>query len=116
MSRRSFALYGALLFLLSCGDLFAQDVNRIYFDTITTGYVQPRKVAVEEMKYVCTTYISAADSTIMQYATGVIQRDIDFYGELDIVMVDSFYLRTYEITELDMLGWARLGADYLVRL
>ncbi len=116
MSRRSLALLGTVLLLLVCGDLFAQDVNRIYFDTITTGYVQPRKVAVEEMKYVGTTYISAADSTIMQYATGVIQRDIDFYGELDIVMVDSFYLRTYEISELDMLGWARLGADYLVRL
>jgi TolB protein len=99
------------------GELQAQDnVNRIYFDTLTTREVQARKIGVEEMKYVGATYISAADSTIMQYATGVIQRDLDFYAEFDLVIIDSFYLRTYEIKELDMLGWARLGAEYLVRL
>jgi TolB protein len=116
MSVRFVIFVIASLILLLSSNLFAQDVNRLHFDTITTGYVQPRQIGVEEMKYVGATYISAADSTIMQYATGVVQRDLDFYSELDLVTIDSFYLRTYEITELDMLGWARLGADYLVRL
>ncbi len=114
---RSFAVAICILGFFFTAESQAQDnSNRIFFDTVVTGYVQPRKIGVEEMKYIGATYISAADSTIMQYATGVIQRDLDFYSEFDLVTIDSFYLRTYEIKELDMLGWARLGADYLVRL
>ena len=92
------------------------DVRNIFFDTLRSGDVRPTPIAVEEMKYVGTQYITAGDSTIMEYTTGVVRRDVDFFADFDLVQVDSFYLKTYEIQELDLLGWSRLGATYVVRL
>ncbi|MDF1546107.1 MAG: Tol-Pal system beta propeller repeat protein TolB, partial [bacterium] len=107
----------ALLTLTSTA--IAQDDRDVYeylFDTLTTGYVDPTPIGVDDMRYIGTNYISQADSTIMRYITAVIQYDIDFYADFELTLIDSFYLKTYEIKELDALGWSRLGADYLVKL
>ncbi|MEW6050035.1 MAG: Tol-Pal system beta propeller repeat protein TolB [Candidatus Zixiibacteriota bacterium] len=93
-----------------------EDVHTIFFDTIRTGDVRPTPVAVEDMKYIGTQYITAADSQIMGSLTGVVQFDLDFYADFELVRLDPFYLKTYEIKEMDLLGWQRLGAQYLVRL
>lgn len=109
----AFLLLSAALPAIAVAD---EDVNRIFFDTIRTGDVRPNPIAVENMKYTGTQYITLADSQIMGYVTGVVQFDLDFHADFELVRLDSFYLRTYEIKEMDMLGWQRLGAAYLVRL
>ncbi len=90
-------------------------VRNIFFDTITGGF-QPTKIGVDEMKYIGTQYITAKDSTLMTYVTRIVQNDVDFYADFELVPIDTFYLRVYEIVELDLLGWQRLGATYLVKL
>jgi TolB protein len=52
----------------------------------------------------------------MRWVTIVVQNDIDFYADFELVRLDTFYLRTYEIKEIDLLGWQRLGAQYVVKL
>ncbi len=71
---------------------------------------------VDDMKYIGTRYISQEDSTLMQHITRVVQRDIDFYADFSLIPIDSFYMTTYEIKEMDLLGWQRLGAEFLIKL
>lgn len=78
--------------------------------------VQPTPVGIDEMKYIGNQYITRDDSTLMNYITRIVQNDIDFHADFQFVGIDSFYMKMYEIKELDILGWQRLGADYLVKL
>ncbi|HUV31087.1 MAG TPA: Tol-Pal system beta propeller repeat protein TolB [Acidobacteriota bacterium] len=107
-----------VLSLAAFASASAQDerVRNVLFDTLRTGDVQPTPIGVDEMKYVGNRYITADDSALMRYTTTIIQRDLDFYADFDLVPLDSFYLKTYEIFELDLLGWERLGADLVVKL
>ena len=107
-----------LTFLICTSSLFAQSdkVRNVYFDTMTTGYVEPTPIGVDEMKYVGNEYIDKTDSSLMRYVTRIVQRDIDFYADFDLVPIDSFFIKTYEILELDLRGWKRLGADYVLKL
>jgi TolB protein len=68
------------------------------------------------MKYIGTEYITREDSSLMRYVTTTVQRDINFYADFELVSLDTFYLTTYEITEMTPLGWQRLGAEYIVKL
>jgi TolB protein len=96
----------------------AQDENipNIVFDTARTSVVQPTPIAVDSMKYIGTTYITAADSAMMSNVTTVVQDDIDFYNDFELIRPDPFFMRTYEIATLDLLAWKRLGAAYVLRL
>lgn len=117
--RMSFAGILAILFLITLNTAQAQsieDVRQITFDTLYARAVEPLPVGVDQMKYIGNQYITADDSTIMQWATRVVQNDIDFYADFELVPLDTFFLRVYEITEVDLLGWERLGAERLVRL
>jgi TolB protein len=80
------------------------------------GQFKATPIGVEEARYIGSSYIVADDSAHMRWVTTVVQSDIDFYADFDLVRVDSFFLRTYEIKELDFLGWGRLGAEYVVKL
>jgi len=91
-------------------------VRNIFFDTLRTGDVRVTTVGVDDMKYIGNQYINQDDSTYMNSVTAVVRRDVDFYADFELVLVDSFYLEVYEIIDLDPLGWMRLGADYLVKL
>ena len=108
------------LFILMCctASLFAQSdkVRNVHFDTLKIGYVEPTPIGVDEMKYVGNEFIDKNDSSLMRYVTGIVQRDIDFYADFDLVPIDSFFIKTYEILELDLRGWKRLGADYVLKL
>ncbi len=107
-----------LLLLFFCSSwVRAQDENvpDIVFDTLRPSF-SATKIAVDNMKYIGTQYIAAGDSTIMSSTTAVVQNDLDFYSDFQLVQADSFYIKTYEIKELDLLAWQRLGAAYLVRL
>lgn len=94
----------------------SDNIRNIFFDTIRTGDVHGTPIGVDEMKYVGNQYISYEDSVLMRYTTGTVQYDIDFFADFELIPLDSFYLKTYEIFEMDILGWRRLGADLLVRL
>ncbi|MEW5994441.1 MAG: Tol-Pal system beta propeller repeat protein TolB [Candidatus Zixiibacteriota bacterium] len=91
------------------------EIPNILFDTIT-GVYEPTQIGVDDTKYIGDRYITAQDSLLMQYVTWVIQNDLDFYADFELVPIDTFYLRVYEIAELDLLGWKRLGVRYLVKL
>ncbi|MBN1213629.1 MAG: Tol-Pal system beta propeller repeat protein TolB [candidate division Zixibacteria bacterium] len=106
------------LILLLTVPLKAQDrdIRNVFFDTLRTSDVQPTPIGVDDMKFTGSGIPSHEDSVLMLYTTRIIQRDLDFYADFELVPIDSFYLRTYEITVLDLLGWMRLGANYVVKL
>ena len=91
-------------------------VREVLFDTLVTGVVQATPIGVDQMVYVGTEYIAKDDTTLMQYATQIVQRDLDFYLDFELIEVDPFYIKLYEIVDLDLFGWQRLGADYVVKL
>lgn len=107
----------SLLTLLALNSTEAQDdgVRKFNMDTIS-GHYDPTAVGVDDLRYIGTEYISKDDSTYMNYVATVIRRDIDFYADFQLTRIDPFFLKTYEITELDLLGWQRLGADFAVKL
>lgn len=92
------------------------DVSQYYFDTLRVTDIQSTPISVDEMKYIGTQYISHDDSLLMQYATRIVQRDIDFYADFQLIPIDSFFVKLYEIDQIDLLAWMRLGATFLVRL
>jgi TolB protein len=110
-------LFPAFLLLTLTTDVSAQgdNIRNIFFDTIT-GVFEPTRIGVEDMEYIGNQYITRDDSVLMHYVTRVVQNDLDFYADFKLVRKDTFYLILYEITELDLLGWQRLGAVYLVKL
>ncbi|MFH1688160.1 MAG: Tol-Pal system beta propeller repeat protein TolB [bacterium] len=105
-----------LLIVTTTAEAQFDNIRNVYFDTLVTGDVAATPIGVGDMSYIGTDYITQSDSTLMAYATAVVRNDIDFYADFELVFVDSFYLKTYEISELDVLGWQRLGATYLLRL
>ncbi len=92
-----------------------QDIREFKIDTVT-GVFEPTPIGVDEMVYVGNRYITAEDSVLMSYVTQTVRRDLDFYADFDLVLIDSFFLKTYEITDLSFFGWKRLGAEFIVRL
>ncbi len=118
MKSRGYALLLAILMLLPAHNLLAQDdpVHEIYFDTLRTGDVEPTAVAVENMTFIGNQYITGDDSLLMNWVTRVIRYDVDFYADFALIEADSFYMRLYELTEMTLLGWKRLGASFAVRL
>ena len=106
-----------MAFMLIASAIRAQrdDIRQVHLDTLT-GVPQPIMVGVDGMKFIGATFITHEDSLLMKYLTTVTQRDVDFYADFNLVQIDTFYLTTYEIKELDLLGWKRLGAEFVVKL
>jgi len=104
----------ALTFFTALG-ASAQDVRDVHLGTIK-GQFRATPIGVEDTRYIGTRYIAREDSSLMRWVTIIVQHDVDFYADFELVPLDSFYLRTYEISEIDLLGWRRLGADYVVKL
>ena len=107
-----------LFFLMICiSNINAQDnIRNIFFDTIRAGDIRSTPIGVDEMKYVGNQFITQDDSTTMRWVTNIIRKDIDFYANFKLIPLDSFFIKVYEIAEIDLLGWKRLGADYMVKL
>jgi TolB protein len=118
MKSRGCALLLSILVTLLAHPVDAQSdpVHEIYFDTLRTGDVQPTQVAVEDMTFIGNQYITGDDSTLMTWVTRIIRYDVDFYADFSLVEADSFYMKLYEMTEMTLLGWKRLGASFAVRL
>jgi len=103
------------LIVIGNGTGNAQGVRDYRLGTVF-GQFKATPIGVEEVAYIGSSYIIADDSAHMRWITTVVQNDIDFYADFDLVRLDTFYLRTYEIKEIDLLGWQRLGAEYVVKL
>ena len=93
----------------------AQEGRNLHLGTMT-GDFRATPIGVEAMRYIGDRYITSEDSSLMRYVTTVVQKDIDFYADFDLVLADQFYMTTYEISEMDLLGWQRMGADYVIKL
>jgi len=94
---------------------FEGEVREIRMDTIM-GIPEPTKVGVDEMRYIGLDYITGNDSLYMNYVTQIVQWDLDFHAEYELVRVDSFFMQVYGLTEVDVEGWKRMGAALLVKL
>ncbi|MDH4033894.1 MAG: hypothetical protein OEV80_08855, partial [candidate division Zixibacteria bacterium] len=114
--KRIFLAFAFVTCLSLTGQAQENKVREILFDTIVKGDVHATPIGVDQMVYVGTEYISKSDTTLMEYATRIVQRDLDFYLDFELIEVDPFYIELYEIVELDLFGWQRLGADYVVKL
>ncbi|MBD3404125.1 Tol-Pal system beta propeller repeat protein TolB [candidate division GN15 bacterium] len=109
------ALLVLLTVLFVSGSLAAQDnIRTIPFDTISGGF-RAIPIAVDQMTAAAGA-VTPDDSALMRAVTGVIQYDLDFYADFELIPVDSFFVQTYELTELNVMSWGRLGADYVVFL
>ncbi len=109
-----FRIILATITLTATGSI-AQDARSLDLGEIT-GNFRATPIGVEDMRYIGDRYITGEDSSLMRYVTRVVQRDMDFYADFDLVQIDQFYLTTYEITEMNLLGWQRMGADYVIKL
>jgi TolB protein len=105
-----------MLLALGANSVRSEEVRNIIFDTLRVGYFEPTPIGVDEMKYVGTDYIDKQDSSLMRYVNDVVRNDIEFYADFELVPIDSFFIKTYEIVELDLAAWKRLGADYVLKL
>lgn len=106
----------AFIILLATAHAQEENVPQIMFDTLRVGIVEPTPIGVEEMKYIGTVYIDNEDSVLMRNITTVVKYDIDFYADFELTILDSFFIKTYEIVEMDLPAWKRLGADYVLKL
>jgi TolB protein len=104
--------------LLTASVVLAQDgdVTTYTMQAIEKSGYDPINVGVDDPRYIGNRSITADDTTYMDYLATVVRRDIDFYADFQLIRIDPFYLRTYEISELDLSGWQRLGADFTVKL
>jgi TolB protein len=93
-----------------------RDVPNVFFDTVRTGEVQPIALAVEDIKPILGADFRSDDLVALHDMVDIIRHDIDFYADFQIVTADSFYLKMYEIKEVDLLAWERLGAQFVIRL
>ncbi len=105
-----------LLIVPAVSSAQGESVKTIEFDTLRVGYVEPTRIGVDDMKYVGAEYIGQEDSSLMRFVNDVVKNDIDFYADFDLVPIDSFFIKTYEIFEMDLPAWKRLGADYVLKL
>lgn len=92
------------------------DVPNIFFDTVRAGDVVAKPIGVDDIRYLGTDKLDNSALVTLRNVATIVRNDLDFSADFDIVPIDSFYLKTYEIKELDLPGWKRLGATYAVRL
>lgn len=108
-----------LLLILPLSGMAQSDggrIRNIFFDTLTASGFQATPVGVDQMKYIGNQYITSDDSSMMGWVTQTVQRDINFYADFVLINLDTFFLQVYEIAEMDLLSWKRLGANILVKL
>ena len=112
------SFFAVMLIFLAAASITAQTgrVREFTVDTLRVTGFKATPVGVDDMRYIGSTPIGPDDSTYMRYTTTVVQRDLDFYADFDLIQIDSFFIRMYEIDEMDLLSWKRLGADFVVKL
>lgn len=77
---------------------------------------EPTKISIEDARYIGITYISEADSILMNNCGIILRRDIDFSPYFEIVLFDAFFMKHLELEKMTISAWKWLGAQYLVKL
>ncbi|MEZ5358633.1 MAG: Tol-Pal system beta propeller repeat protein TolB [Candidatus Zixiibacteriota bacterium] len=75
----------------------------------------PTKMAVEDFVATAGTKLLKADSVVLIRLAEIIRDDLGYSPFYDIVELDSFFMKTYELEVMTLLGWNRLGAEYVVK-
>ncbi len=104
------------LLISICAVAAAQEVRDYIGILDAKRTFEPTKISVEDTRYIGIDFISASDSIIMQNCAIILRKDLDFSPYYQIVLLDTFFMKHMELTEMSVLGWKRLGSKYLVKL
>ena len=77
---------------------------------------EPTRISVEDNRYVGIEPIEYADTILLRNCAAILRKDLDFSPYFEIILLDSFFMRHMELTEMTMLGWRRLVSEYLVKM
>ncbi len=77
---------------------------------------EPTRISVEDNRYVGIDPIEYPDTILLRNCAAILRKDLDFSPYFEIILLDSFFMRHMELTEMTMLGWRRLGSEYLVKM
>ncbi|UCD17409.1 MAG: Tol-Pal system beta propeller repeat protein TolB [Candidatus Zixiibacteriota bacterium] len=110
------ALFSFTLLALSASAQTGLTVRDVQGRLKPKSTFEPTKISVEDNRYVGIDSISYADTVILRNCSAILRKDLDFSPFFEMVLLDSFFLRHMELTEMTMLGWKRLGSQYLVKL
>ncbi len=91
-------------------------IRDVHGELSTKSSFEPTNISVEDVHYSGIDFITYSDTVIMRNCAAILRNDLDFSPYFSIVLLDSFYLQHMELMEMTMLGWQRLGAEYLVKL
>ncbi len=91
-------------------------IRDVHGELSTRSTYQPTNISVEDVRYSGIDFITYSDTVIMRNCATILRNDLDFSPYFAIVLLDSFFLRHMELIEMSMLGWQRLGSEYLVKL
>lgn len=72
-------------------------------------------IAVEDFSGTEGSRLLVSDSMTLVRMAEVIRHDLDFSPFYEIIRIDSLFMRHRELEVMTLLGWATLGADYLVK-
>lgn len=91
-------------------------IRDVHGELNTRSTFQPTNISVEDARYGGIDFIAYGDTVIMRNCASILRNDLDLSPYFAIVLLDSFFLRHMELIEMSMLGWQRLGSEYLVKL
>lgn len=113
---KRFILLSIIFVMVAGGSLHGQQVRDYVGVLDAKRTFEPTKISVEDTRYIGISYISEADSIVMQNCAIILRKDLDFSPYFQIVLLDTFFMHHMELTEMSILGWKRLGTKYLVKL
>ena len=91
-------------------------IRDVHGELNTRSTFQATNISVEDVRYAGIDYITYSDTVIMRNCGSILRTDLDLSPYFAIVLLDSFFLKHMELMEMSMLGWQRLGSEYLVKL
>lgn len=117
--KTKYFFYTLLIVAIASSAIMAQSglsVRDVHGELTAKSDFEPTNISVEDARYVGIEYISYSDTVIMRNCAAILRKDIDFSPYFEIILLDSFFLKHMELMEMSMLGWQRLGSEYLVKM
>jgi len=103
------------LFTLVLSQMIAGQVSD-YTGRLDEKYgAQLTKIAVEDFTTTGNRQLTVRDSVTLIRLAEIIRNDLSFSPFYEIIELDSLYLRVYGLDHMPLLGWQRLGAEYVVK-
>ena len=87
-----------------------------YTGRLDTKYgAQLTKIAVEDFVSTGNRQLAVKDSVTLIRLAEIVRNDLSFSPFYEVIELDSLYLRVYGLDRMPLLGWQRLGAEYVVK-